>query len=260
MNVGNVHLGSQSHELVRGKVALVTGSSRGLGREIAIRLGEAGASLVVSFREQQGLAIEVTRLIIDAGGEAFCVGADVRRPEDVRRLVDEAIECYGKIDILVNNAGIHDDAITAKMPDQAWRDVLDVNLTGTFNCTREVIPHMIKEGWGRILNISSVVAFVGLSGTSNYAAAKAGILGFTRAVARELVSNGITVNALALGYFDTGMLRRLPKKTQESILRQIPAGRFGRPREVGQTIVFLCSEDAGYITGQVLHINGGYVS
>jgi len=192
------------------------------------------------------------------GRNSIAIQADVSQYSEAEHLIKSALDKYHKIDILVNCAGINRDSTLGKMSIEMWNEVLAVNLTGTFNCTKAVIDSMQQQGYGRVINISSVVATIGVIGTSNYAAAKAGICGFTKAVAKEVVRKGITVNALALGYFESGMLQRLPPDIQERILQQIPMGRFGRVEEVTQTALFLASDASSYITGQVIPVNGGF--
>jgi len=240
------------------KIALVTGSSGGIGKTISLFLAQSGADIVAHYNKGKASAEEVAQRVRGIGRKCLVVKADITESTEVKNMVRQIIAEFGRIDILVNCAGIFNDATIVKMPLEVWNEVLAVNLTGTFNCTKEVIPYMHQNSFGRIINISSVVGQAGVFGASNYAAAKAGLFGFTKAAAREEVKYGITVNALALGYIDTGMFHRLSPELQSSILKQIPAGRLGAPEEVAATVAFLCSESAGYITGQILGINGGY--
>ncbi len=240
------------------RVALVTGSSRGLGREIALAFADRGASIIVNFSKNEELAEDVVKEIETRGSKAIAVQADVRDTNDVERMTNTAIETFGRIDILVNNAGVYNDSTVWKMTDEIWERVLDTCLTGTFKCTRAVISHMRAHEYGRIVNISSVVGQIGVFGTSNYSAAKAGLFGFTKAVAKEVARKGITVNALTLGYFAEGMLLKLPDEIQEAVKKQIPMGRFGQPKELTDTINLLASEEASYLTGQIIHLNGGF--
>ena len=250
--------GERDSMLLAKKVAVITGSSRGIGRAIALTFSREGADIVVNYLNSRQLAHEVVDAVESMGGNAFAVQADVSQYSQAERLTEEALDKFHKVDILVNNAGINQDSTLAKMPIEMWNEVLAVNLTGTFNCTKALISHMRERQSGRIINISSVVAQTGAIGTSNYAAAKAGILGFTRAIAREVARRGITVNALALGYFDTGIFYSIPQNIQQDILQQIPMGRLGRAEGVAQVALFLASDASSYITGQVIHVNGGY--
>jgi len=242
----------------KGKVAVVTGGSRGIGRALVLAYAKEGAAVIVNYVRNREKAQEVAAQVEQFGSQSLAVQADVTREDQVRALTSRALKTFGKIDILVNNAGHYEDAAVWKMEEAAWDRVLDVNLKGTFLCTKAVAPTMRERNYGRILNISSVVGQIGIFGTSNYTAAKAGVLGFTKTVAKELVSKGITVNALALGYFDTGMFRALPPEVQEKIVAEIPVGRPGTMDEVTEPALFLTSDGASYITGQVLHLNGGY--
>lgn len=240
------------------KVVLITGSSRGIGRAIALMFAAAGADIVVNYLKSHELAVAVMDNIKAMGRDAVAIQADVSQHAQARRLVAAVLDNYGRIDVLVNCAGVNKDSSVAKMSIDTWSQVLAVNLTGTFNCTKAVIGPMREQQAGRIINISSVVGQIGMAGASNYAAAKAGIFGFTKAVAKEVAHKGITVNALALGYFETGMLLTLSRQLQENALRQIPMRRFGRPEEVAQAALFLASDASSYITGQVIHVNGGF--
>lgn len=244
--------------ILQGKVALITGSSRGIGRAIALCLAEEGADITVNYLLTKQLALETVDAIQSMGCNALAVQADVSDYNQVEEMVNRTLKKFHRLDILVNCAGVNRDSTLGKMSSEIWEKVLTVNLTGTFNCTKAVIDHMKEQRSGRVINISSVVGQVGVIGASNYAAAKAGIFGFTKAVAKEVALKGITVNALSLGYFDIGMLQRLPQDIQQHILRQIPMGRFGRVEEVTQVVLFLVSNASSYITGQVIHVNGGF--
>lgn len=240
------------------KVVLVTGSSRSIGKATALAFGKEGASVVINYKSSKEEAEKVKEEVLNFGGKAITIGADVTKEDQVEQMINTTIQTFGKIDILVNNAGFYKDSTVWKMDNAIWDDVLKVNLYGTFYCTKHAVKYMRTQSWGRIINISSVVGQIGIFGTANYSAAKAGLFGFTKAVAKEVATKGITINALTLGYFDTGMLRRLPEDVQKRILEQIPMNRWGKLDEVTETIKFLASNGAGYITGQVIHMNGGY--
>jgi 3-oxoacyl-[acyl-carrier protein] reductase len=237
------------------RVALVTGSSRGIGKAIALKLSEAGANVVVN--DSRGNAGEVSEQIKLNGKQSIACVADVSSSVEVNAMVEQTVETFGKIDILVNNAGIIRDQLLLKMADAEWESVLDVNLKSVFFCTRAVIKYMLKQRYGRIINISSVVGLIGNVGQANYASAKAGIIGFTRSVAREVAPRGITVNAVAPGFIDTGMTQRLTDEQKQTLLTRIPLGYLGSPEDVASTVVFLASDEARYITGQVLSVDGG---
>lgn len=237
------------------RVALVTGSSRGIGKAIALKLSEAGADVVVN--DSSGNAGEVSEQIKLNGKQSMACVADVSSSAEVNAMVEQTIETFGKIDILVNNAGIIRDQLLLKMTDAEWESVLNVNLKSVFFCTRAVIKYMLKQRYGRIINISSVVGLIGNVGQANYASAKAGIIGFTRSVAREVAPRGITVNAVAPGFIDTGMTQRLTDEQKQTLLTRIPLGYLGSPEDVAGTVVFLASDEARYITGQVLSVDGG---
>lgn len=241
-----------------GKVAIVTGSSRGIGKAIALAFAKEGADVVVNYRENMQLADKVVNQIKAMNRRAITIQADVSDIIQVEKMVEKTIAEFGKIDILVNNAGTFRDSTVKKMEKELWNDVIAVNLTGVFNCTRAVINFMREQKSGKIVNITSVQGQIGVIGASNYSASKAGVIGFTKSVAKEVARRGITVNAIALGFINTGMLKRLPQKMQDNILLQIPMGRFGEPEEVAHVVLFLASDDAKYITGQVINLNGGY--
>ncbi|MGI8671589.1 MAG: 3-oxoacyl-ACP reductase FabG [Luteitalea sp.] len=238
-----------------GKVALITGASRGIGRQTALTLAAAGARVVLTSR---GTAAEAVAAEVQAaGGEALAVAADVGDAEAVQRTIDTVLAAHGRIDILVNNAGIARDQLLLRMKRDDWDAVLATNLTGTFICTQAVLRTMIKQRAGRIISISSVVGQSGNPGQTNYAAAKAGIIGFSKALAREVASRSITVNVVAPGLIDTDMTRDISSDAQATWVSAIPLGRLGTPEDVAAAVCFLASDAAGYITGQVLAVNGG---
>ena len=239
------------------RVALVTGASRGIGEVIALALARQGAKVAVNYHTGADRAARVVAAIEEAGGEALAIGADVSVQGEVEALVARTIEQWSGVDILVNNAGITRDKLLLRMTAEDWDQVINVNLRSAFLCTRTVLPHMVRKRYGRIVNISSVVGVSGNAGQANYAASKAGMIGFTKAVAREVASRNITVNALAPGYITTDMVDRLSEEVQKAILSRIPMNQFGTPQAVAEAVCFLASEGAGYITGQALGIDGG---
>jgi len=241
------------------RVALVTGSARGIGRAIALKLADRGASVVVNDLNNASEANEVAAVIRAKGSQSVVILADISSSEEVTRLVDQTVSAFAKVDILVNNAGITRDGLAMRMSDQDWDAVLATNLRGAFLCTRAVLRHMVRQRWGRIINIASVVGLVGNAGQANYASAKAGLVGLTKAIAKEVASRGITANAIAPGFIDTAMTQKLSEALKQEALRQIPLGRLGTPEEVGAAVAFLASEEAAYITGQVLNVDGGMV-
>jgi 3-oxoacyl-[acyl-carrier protein] reductase len=241
---------------LKDKVAVVTGASQGIGRDTALALSEAGAKVVVAARNEQKLAALVSD-IAAAGGEAFAVKMDVADAEQVKAGFKQMIEKFGRLDILVNNAAITRDGLAMRMKKDDWDAVLQTNLTGAHLCVQQALPVMMKARSGRIINISSVVAQSGNAGQANYVAAKAGLIGLTKAIAIEIASRGITVNAVAPGFIETPMTDVLPDKVKEELKTRIPLGRMGSPRDVAAAIVFLASDEAGYITGHALNVNGG---
>ncbi|NQW23871.1 MAG: 3-oxoacyl-[acyl-carrier-protein] reductase [SAR202 cluster bacterium] len=243
-----------------GKIALVTGASRGIGAVVASRLAQAGVKVGVNYHASPDAAKLVVESITKAGGEAIMVGGDVSQQEAAESVIKQIVEHWGNIDILVNNAGINKDRLLMRMTPEDFDSVMDVNLRGAFLCSKYVMPHLIKQRSGRVINMSSVVGLSGNPGQANYAAAKAGLIGLTKAVAREVASRNVTVNALAPGYITTGMVDELSKETQAKILDRIPMGRFGTAEDVAESVVFLCSDGASYITGQVLTIDGGMIA
>lgn len=245
--------------MVTGKIAIVTGASRGIGRAIALKLAAEGAMVVVNYNGSENRALKVKQEIEEKGGRAEIYQCDVSDFEKCEAFVTDIIKQYGRIDILVNNAGITRDGLLMKMSEEDFDKVLDTNLKGAFNTIRFASRQMLKQRCGRIINMASVVGVTGNAGQANYAASKAGIIGLTKAAARELASRGVTVNAIAPGFIETDMTKDLPEKVKEGSVSQIPLGRFGKPENVAAAAVFLASEEAEYITGQVLHVDGGMV-
>lgn len=239
------------------KIALVTGGSRGIGRAIALRLASEGSHVVVNYTKNEPAALEVVAAIEKSGGSASVSGFDVSDFDTVQKKVEEIIAEYGGIHILVNNAGITHDTLLMRMNKEDWDRVITTNLTGVFNCTKAVTRTMIKQRSGRIVNITSVVGEMGNSGQTNYAASKAGIIGFTKAAAREMAPRSVTVNAISPGFIETDITNELPEEIRRQYIEKIPMGRFGRPEDIAGVVAFLTSDEASYITGEVIRVNGG---
>jgi len=241
----------------RGRVAIVTGGGRGIGRAVALRLAAEGANVAISYRSNDDAAQETAEAVREAGVECEVFKGDVASPEDVQVLFEGVTDAFGRLDILVNNAGLTRDNLMLRMKEEEFDEVLRTNLGGTYLCTRAALRPMIRARWGRIVNVSSVVGLVGNAGQANYAASKAGIIGFTKSVAREVAQRGITANAVAPGYVETDLTGRLPENVKEAIRTQVPMGRFGEAEEVAEVVTFLAGEGAGYVTGQTIAVDGG---
>jgi 3-oxoacyl-[acyl-carrier protein] reductase len=239
------------------RVIVVTGASRGIGRGIAVALAEPGCVVVVNYSSSPDAAQETAAAVEAKGGTAHLCRFDVADPEAIKEAFKQIGKLYNRVDVLVNNAGIARDNLLALMKAGEWDAVIDTNLKGAFLCSQAVVKMMMRQKYGRIVNVTSVVGFIGNAGQCNYSAAKAGLIGLTRSLARELVSRNITVNAVAPGFIETDMTHRLPEKVREELLSQIPAGRYGTSGDVAAAVKFLVSDEAGYITGQVIHVNGG---
>jgi 3-oxoacyl-[acyl-carrier protein] reductase len=243
--------------VLKDSVAIVTGSGRGIGRAIALELARVGAKVVVNYAGRSDKAEETVQLIREIGGEGLVVQADVSQTADVDRLIQTTLEHFGRIDILVNNAGITRDSLLLRMKEEDWDAVLATNLKGLFLCTKAVSKGMLKQRSGVIVNISSVVGLAGNVGQANYAAAKAGVIGFSKSIAKEFAPRGIRVNVVAPGYINTDMTETLPEGVRSEVLRAVPLGRIGNPEEVAKAVRFLVSPEASYITGQTLCVDGG---
>jgi 3-oxoacyl-[acyl-carrier protein] reductase len=243
--------------LLKDKVAVVTGSSRGIGAATAIKLAEEGADVVINYNSDEESAKETADKIRELGRKALVIQGNVAEMDDAKNLIKSTIKEFDKIDILVNNAGITKDGLLLRMKEKDFGDVIDVNLKGTFNCTKQAIRYMMKQRSGKIVNLSSVVGLMGNAGQANYSASKAGVVGFTKSVAREVSKRGINVNAVAPGYINTDMTEELPAKVKEDMLENIPLDRFGEVEDVANVIMFLVSPLANYVNGQTINIDGG---
>ncbi len=244
---------------MEGRVALVTGGGRGIGRAIAVRLAREGAKVAISYRSNDAAAKETAGLVSRAGTDCELFRGDVASPGDVEVLINDVNEAFGPVEILINNAGMRRDNILLRMKDAEFDEVLATNLKGMYLCTRAVLRGMVRARWGRIVNISSVVGIVGNAGQANYAASKAGMIGLTKSVAREVANRGITVTTVAPGYVETELTGGLSEDVKRRILAQVPAGRFGEPEEIAEVVAFLAGEGAAYVTGQTIAVDGGMV-
>ncbi len=241
---------------LQGRTAIVTGSAQGIGRAIAECLAQAGADVAVADLDP-GRSVETVASVEKLGRKALNIKVNVADANETKAMVEQVLKAWGKVDILVNNAGITRDGLLLRMKEEDWNLVLQINLNGTFNCTKAALQPMTKQRYGRIVNIASIVGVIGNAGQANYSASKAAVIGFTKTVGREYASRNVTVNAVAPGFIDTAMTHGLPADVKETLLKQIPLARLGTPADVAAAVRFLVSEDAAYITGHVLHVNGG---
>jgi 3-oxoacyl-[acyl-carrier protein] reductase len=241
---------------LQGKTAIVTGAAQGIGRAIAECLAQAGADIAVADLDP-GRSVETVASVQKLGRKALNIKVNVADANETKAMVEQVLKDWGKVDILVNNAGITRDGLLLRMKEEDWNLVLQINLNGTFNCTKAVLQPMTKQRYGRIVNIASIVGVIGNAGQANYSASKAAVIGFTKTVGREYASRNVTVNAVAPGFIDTAMTHGLSADVKETLLKQIPLGRLGMPADIAAAVRFLVSEDAAYITGHVLHVNGG---
>lgn len=244
-------------KLLADKIALVTGGSRGIGQEICIRLAAMGANVGINYVSNSAAAEQTLAAVEKNGGKGFLTCFDVSDSEAVAQAVKDITEAHGPVEILINNAGITRDGLMARMKDKDWDSVLNTNLKGAFTCSKAVMKGMMKKRWGRIVNITSVIGFLGNAGQVNYAAAKAGLVGLTKSMAREFASRNITVNCVAPGYIVTDMTSDLAEDIQDAIKAQVPLGTLGQPEDVAAAVAYLASPESGYVTGQTLHVNGG---
>ncbi|MDK2810094.1 MAG: 3-oxoacyl-[acyl-carrier protein] reductase [Petroclostridium sp.] len=244
---------------LQGKTAIITGAGRGIGKAIAMKLAQMGANIVINDIPSSIDADKTAEEINSNGGNAIVCKGDVRNPQDVEAVVRQAVEKFGSVDILINNAGITRDTLIMKMSEKDWDDVLDINLKGAFNCIKAVTRIMMKQRSGKIVNVASVVGVMGNAGQANYSASKAGLIGLTKSTAKELAPRGINCNAIAPGFIQSDMTDKLSETVKEEYMKNIPLKRFGTPDDVANVVAFLVSDDANYITGQVLHIDGGLV-
>lgn len=245
--------------MLKGKCAVVTGATRGIGRAIALKLGQLGANLVINYRSKDEEAVTLKEELLALGVDVLVVKGDISLDADAKKLIDEAKNKFGSIDVLVNNAGITKDNLILRMKEEDFDQVIDVNLKGTFNCLKHAAPIMVKQRSGKIINLSSVVGIIGNAGQVNYSASKAGVIGMTKSLAKELGGRGINVNAVAPGYIQTDMTAELNDKTKEQLQGAIPLKRLGEPKDVAEVVAFLSTDASKYITGQVINVDGGMV-
>ena len=245
--------------MLKGKTAIVTGAARGIGKAIAIKLASLGANIVLNYRSSEEEAIKVEEQIKEFGVEVLRVKGDISKLTEVENLINASKEKFGTIDIMVNNAGITKDTLILRMKEEDFDSVIDVNLKGVFNCLKTITPVMVKQKSGKIINLSSVVGIIGNAGQVNYAASKAGVIGMTKSLAKEVGSRGITVNAVAPGFIETDMTEELSDKLKEEAKKALPLKRLGKPEDVANLVAFLASDESNYITGQVINVDGGMV-